>query len=297
MIAADRAPKAAFSATGASPLPSPLLSSSSRGWNGIVVELHHFRGVDAVVPIFDHVVGVHVAGSVNLLQSRNGRSTVKHVRAGDVTVTPSGEPKRFQHSGENIVILLKVAPALLERVACEECIGDCPRFELRENFGTADPRLVELGKGILASLESEGSIGSSRAESLAMDVATHLLRHYCTASLPALKPVPQLSQRKLQRALEYIDNNLREDVSIADVAQMLSISPGHFAHAFRQTTGLSPHRFLLERRLEHAKALLRDTDLPITEIAHRIGCASHSHFSVLFRRATGQTPRDYRNQS
>jgi AraC family transcriptional regulator len=54
---------------------------------------------------------------------------------------------------------------------------------------------------------------------------------------------------------------------------------------------------LLERRIERAKSLLHETDLPITEIAHLIGCASHSHFSVMFHRATGQTPRDYRSNA
>jgi len=99
------------------------------------------------------------------------------------------------------------------------------------------------------------------------------------------------------RAIEYIDENLREDLTLPNIAQSVAISAGHFAHAFRQTTGLPPHRFVLERRIERAKTLLRETDLPITEIAQRVGCASHSHFSVMFHRTTGLTPRDFRNQS
>ena len=296
MVALNCAPKSPISAENTNALATPLLSSRSRGWNGIVVELHHFRHVDAVVPVQEHVVGVHIAGAVNLLQSRNGRTTVKHVRAGDVTITPCGEPKRFQHAGENIVILLKLAPALLQGVAGDEYAYDPSQFEIRENFGAPDPRLVSLGKQLLAGLELEGTVGQMHVESLTIQVATHLLRHYCTTQQSRQKHIPKLSQRKLQRALEYIDSNLREDISLADVAEMLSISRGHFAHAFRQTTGLPPHRFVLARRIERAKSLLRETDLPITEIAHRIGCASHSHFSVLFHRATGQTPRDYRNQ-
>jgi AraC family transcriptional regulator len=282
-------------AKSASSLPVPLLSSKSRSWNGIVVELHHFRGVDAVVPVHEHIVGVHVAGSVNLLQSRSGRTCVKHVHAGDITITPFGEPKRFQHAGENIVIVLKLAPAFVQSVAGEEYALDPTRFEILENAGTPDPKLVALGKQLLAGLESEGSAGRMHAESLTTQLAIHLLRHYCTASASLKKPIPKLPPRKLQRAIEYIDANLREDISLAGVAEALAMSPWHFAHAFRQTTGLPPHRFVLDRRIELAKSLLRETDLPITEIADRIGCASHSHFSVLFRRRTGQTPRDYRN--
>lgn len=279
----------------AAPLPTPLLSSRYRDWESIVVELHHFRGVDAVVPVREHIVGVHVGGSVNLLQSRSGRTCVKHVRAGDITITPFGEPKRFQHAGENIVILLKLAPAFVQNVAGDEYALDPTRFEILENFGTPDPKLVALGKQLLAGLEPEGAVGRMHVESLTFHLAIHLLTRYCSASESLRKPVPpKLPPRKLRRALEYIDDNLRGDISLAGVAQALAMSPWHFAHAFRQTTGLPPHRFVLERKIEQAKSLLRETDLPIIEIAHRIGCASHSHFSVLFRRTTGQTPRDFR---
>jgi len=276
-------------------LPAPLLSSRYRSWNDIAVELHHFRGVDAVVPVREHIVGVHISGSVKLLQSRSGRTCTRYVRAGDITITPFGEPKRFQHAGDNIVILLKLAPAFIQSVAGEEYALDPSRFEILENFGTPDRQLVTLGKQLLAGLEPEGAAGRMQVESLTTHLAIHLLRHYCSASESLRKPVPKLPPRKLQRALQYIDDNLREDISLAGVAQALAMSPWHFAHAFRQTTGLPPHRFVLERRIERAKSLLRETDLSITEIAHRIGCASHSHFSVLFRRKTGQTPRDYRS--
>lgn len=273
----------------------PLLSSCSRGWKGIVVELHHFRGVDRMVPMPHHVVGIHLAGSVNLLQSRNGRTRVKLVRAGDVTITPRGEPKRFQHAGDNVVVLLKLDPEFLQQVAEVECEIDPGRYEVQEVFGSPDPQLFALGKQLVNNLGIEGEAGVTRAEALATQLAVHLLRRYGAASISALKPIPKLSPRNLQRALDYIDANLREDISLAGVARALSMSPGHFAHAFKESTGSAPHRFVIARRIELAKSLLRDTDLPITQIAHQIGCASHSHFSVIFLRMTGRTPRSFRS--
>ena len=74
------------------------------------------------------------------------------------------------------------------------------------------------------------------------------------------------------------------------------MSPYHFARVFKQSTGIAPHQFLMERRVECAKSLLRETDLSITEIAHRIGCPNPSHFSRLFHRATTMTPRMFRQQ-
>jgi AraC family transcriptional regulator len=94
--------------------------------------------------------------------------------------------------------------------------------------------------------------------------------------------------------IEFVDDNLRNDLTLDAIAAAVALSPGHFAHAFRQTTGVAPHRYVLERRVERAKALLLQSDLPITQIAQLVGCSSHSHFSVLFNRVTGVTPRKFR---
>jgi AraC family transcriptional regulator len=278
-------------------LPEPLLSSASRGWNGIVVELRRFHDVDAVCQFSEHVVAIHVAGSIHLLQQRAGKSSRRNIGPGDVIITPVGEPKRWQHAGENVVVLLRLDPSFVQHVAGEECAIDPARFEIQDNFGTRDPQLESLGRQLLGGLEREGAANRIHVESLATQVTTHLLRCYSTANIAESRPIARMPRHKLQRALEYIEENLRDELTLPGMAEALAMSPGHFAHAFRQATGLPPHRYVQSRRIERAMSLLRETDLPITEIAHRIGCASHSHFSVLFHRATGRTPRDFRNHA
>jgi AraC family transcriptional regulator len=100
---------------------------------------------------------------------------------------------------------------------------------------------------------------------------------------------------KTRRVTDYIDGNLRDDLTLLAMSAMLSMSPYHFARAFRQTLGVAPHRYVLLRRVERARCLLRETDLPITEIAQQVGYASPSSFSVVFHRMTGQSPRRFRN--
>lgn len=281
------------SCTPASACPAPLLTSAARAWPGVEVELHHFTGVDWVVPVHRHLAGLHLAGAVNLLQSRGGRTWLRHVRAGDVTFTPRGEPKRFQHSGDNVVLIVKVDPALVERVAQEEC-GRRGPLELAEVPGRPDPELMAIGQGLLACLGADGAAARLRAQEHAFELARHLASRYAAGSPPQPARPSQLTPRKLRRALDYMEAHLREEVSLTDLADELAMSPGHFAHAFKGSTGLAPHRYLVARRVELAKALLRDTDLPITEIAHQVGCGTHSHFSVMFLRSTGRTPRDFR---
>ena len=125
----------------------------------------------------------------------------------------------------------------------------------------------------------------------------HFLRHYSTISAPVEAPFAKLPRYKVRRAAEYINDNVREDLTLAMVAKAVSMSPYHFAHVFKQATGLAPHRCVMERRIEQAKSLLRETDLPITEIANKVGYSNPSHFSVVFHRSTSVTPRQIQRRS
>jgi AraC family transcriptional regulator len=78
------------------------------------------------------------------------------------------------------------------------------------------------------------------------------------------------------------------------MAAVVHMSPFHFARAFKAATGQPPHRYLTQRRMERAKILLSVTRLPVAEVANRVGFSNQSHFSAQFRRATGTTPKGYR---
>jgi AraC-like DNA-binding protein len=93
-----------------------------------------------------------------------------------------------------------------------------------------------------------------------------------------------------RRISEYIDSHLGENISLEAMAEMAGLSVNHFARAFRQSTGIAPHGYLLQRRIEHAARLLSRTELPLSEIALAVGFSDHSHFARHFRRLTGMTP-------
>jgi AraC family transcriptional regulator len=274
-------------------VPDPLLSSRSRGWNGITVELHSFQELDSLVQPADHVIAIHLAGAVNLRRIRHGCSRVRKMGPGDVTITPVGPPVRWTQSSQSLVILLRLTPAYVRAIASDECAIDPDRFEIRDEFATRDAKIEALGRRCLAALELEGSDSLLYVDTLTYELTLHLLRRYTVNGVNQW-PKARLSPHKLRRAIEHIDENLGKQVSLAGLASIVALSPGHFAHAFREATGVAPHRYMIERRVERAKTLLRQSDLPITEIAHRIGCSSHSHFSVLFHRVTGLTPRQFR---
>ena len=100
--------------------------------------------------------------------------------------------------------------------------------------------------------------------------------------------------RRLLRAKDRMDAASHEEWPVRRLARASGVSEAHFARSFKQAFGVPPHRYLLTRRLERAKALLRDTDLSITEIAFQTGWKSLGTFGRTFRDVTGESPGELR---
>jgi transcriptional regulator GlxA family with amidase domain len=102
--------------------------------------------------------------------------------------------------------------------------------------------------------------------------------------------------RRLLRAKDRMDAASDEDWPVTRLADVSGVSAAHFARAFKRAFGAPPHRYLLTRRVERAKALLRDTDLSVTEIAFQTGWNSLGTFGRTFRDITGESPGDLRQR-
>ncbi|HDS1510715.1 helix-turn-helix transcriptional regulator [Stenotrophomonas maltophilia] len=102
--------------------------------------------------------------------------------------------------------------------------------------------------------------------------------------------------RRLLRAKDRMDRASHEEWPVTRLAEVSAVSPAHFARSFKQAFGLPPHRYLLSRRIERAVAMLRDTDLPITEIAVQTGWSSLGTFGRIFRDITGDSPGNVRER-
>jgi AraC family transcriptional regulator len=103
-----------------------------------------------------------------------------------------------------------------------------------------------------------------------------------------------LPRWRLKRVLAYVDDNLSHDISLDDLARVACLSSHHFSELFRQSMGTSPYRYVMARRVECAKVMLRTSVKGVLEIALAVGFSDQSHFSKVFRRATGTTPGLYR---
>ncbi|WP_277749328.1 helix-turn-helix domain-containing protein [Solirhodobacter olei] len=100
--------------------------------------------------------------------------------------------------------------------------------------------------------------------------------------------------RRLLRAKDHVDAAPAEDWPVRRLAALAGVSQAHFARSFKDAFGVPPHRYLLTRRIERAKSLLRDTDIPIVNVAFETGWNSLGTFGRVFHEITGQTPSDLR---
>ncbi len=150
---------------------------------------------------------------------------------------------------------------------------------------------------LLQELESTSWAGKAYADLLATALAVHLLRKHALES-----PLPPsysggMPKYKLRRAVEYISDKLGGELRVAEIADEVNMSPYHFTRLFKQATGLAPHQYIMQKRIEMAKKFLVETELPIAQIALETGFQSQSRFTTLFRQITGTTPRAYRGQN
>ncbi len=112
--------------------------------------------------------------------------------------------------------------------------------------------------------------------------------------VPMPEPPAGLPTYRLRRVTEYIEINLDRALRLAELSALVHMSPYHFARLFKRSTGTSPHRFVVRRRIDRATTLLAVQDFPIYKIAQAVGFRTASHFSSVFELITGFTPSAYR---
>jgi AraC family transcriptional regulator len=117
--------------------------------------------------------------------------------------------------------------------------------------------------------------------------------HLARLDLPRRR-LNALPKWRLRRVEEYVEAHLDRGIGLADLAKAAGLSRMHFAAQFRAATGYRPREYLLHQRIEHAKSLLSNTQMPIVEVALTVGFSSQAHFSTVFKRITSETPARWR---
>lgn len=130
--------------------------------------------------------------------------------------------------------------------------------------------------------------------SLELERAMEVVDAYLGATLAPIEVIGGLPPRRLQRVLEHVKENIEKDLSVAEMAQVVTMSQYYFSKLFKMSTGTTPHQYVMRQRVERAQELLRESNTPLVEVATQVGFETQSHFTSVFRRLVGITPKRYR---
>ena len=226
-----------------------------------------------------------------------GRLHCNHAKRGEIIVYPAASEHwvRWQEQAEFLLLFLE--PDLVARTADELASRTIIEMIASEKERD-DPLMLQVALALKTEID-EGLVASSSlyAESLTNTLAAHLLRHY-TVWKPALREaVEKHSASTLRHVIEYIHDNLDQHLTLAELSLVAGMSTYHFARTFKQVTGVTPHQYVLNVRVEHAKSLLLQGKLTIAEIASQVGFFDQSHFTRSFKRLVGVTPQTLLRQN
>ena len=278
-------------------LPSrPLLTSPAAERQGAV--LQHYRHPPSIIDVpglRDALLVAHLAGPVLVEETRpGGKLERRWTGPGQVTLTPAGEPIRRTLKGRPDVALLYLAPDFLRAVAEEVHGVNADRVTLVPRLGLPDETAEQLMRLLLKEAERPGTGTLLMMQSLTRALAVHMLRFHSNLAPSLPRSPPSLPTPRLQRVIEQMRSSLDEDLPLSRLAETGGMSQSQFVRAFRVAMGQPPHQYLVGLRLDRARALLEQTDMPVTLISVRCGFEQPSHFAASFRAMTGFSPRAWR---
>ena len=177
---------------------------------------------------------------------------------------------------------------VLRRVADEVCPREAPQAD---SLALTDPVLMQMMLALANAAAARAP--DLYAESAAEFLAVHILVHHTGRFLP---PVPRHEDVRIRRVLDFMRDNLHQNLTLAEMARQAGLSTFHFLRVFKAVTGRTPHRHLTELRVDCARRHLENGSLPVSEIAYLCGFSSPAHLSTAFTRTVGTSPSAYRRQ-
>jgi AraC-like DNA-binding protein len=220
--------------------------------------------------------------------------TLSDMRAGESVFHDLRRQPRLMIDKPLHAVEVQISNAAMETLA--EDAGASWRGELdyRPGRAVADPTILNLCRSVLPELEDGRASESLLFDHVSRALATHVAEAY--GGLRRIRHIARggLAAWQERRAKDLLAANLDGAVALADVARECRLSVSHFSRAFRRSMGVAPHCWLMDRRVELAKDLLRDREAPLSEVALRCGFADQSHFTRVFSRRAGVSPGAWR---
>lgn len=213
--------------------------------------------------------------------------------ANTMRLTPPSSAPQWRSEGSFDYLQLSVPAAAVDRIAGEASAEAHDRLRQRAPMYVRDDTVGQIARMMLEATGGDRQFAVPFVDGMAQSLLAHLIERYVGEAKPSSQ-VAALSGPALRRVASHIRTHLDAPLRVSELAAVAGMSESHFAHAFRGTVGVSPHRYVIAQRIAEGRRLLEQTDESVLQVALACGFKDASHFTKTFRAETGQPPLSYR---
>lgn len=283
---------------GEHPFPGVVTHSSAQtSWPGFPIESRRI-GHHGVIEDFELPSGclvLCVSGRCRVTREvDDGKESFEFSPGKFNTARPGYSIKQLSWTGEHETIVVQLSAPRLPLLGGSK--GNTIGTSLAVRNAFRDLQLQRLIMLMFADIKGGCPNGNLYGESLSLALIEYLSERCCEPGRRTSLDRMALSAAQLRVVHDYILANLAGELTVVEMAALLDLSPNHFTVLFRNSTGRTPHQYVLSERIAAGRRLIESGQRPLAEIALALGFSSQSHFATSFRRATGTTPKSYQQQ-
>jgi AraC family transcriptional regulator len=274
---------------------TPVFSSADGPWSGLILEQHRAIGgyENPGLASPNHLVAVQQTRPITIQWGDGRQARTVMVAPGQAAFIPALMPHFIRSDDIGEFVAVSVSPMLVRRIA-HQVVAEPGRIEWHAALPVNDSLLTSVVMALHDEAVAGYKTGNGYAEALTNALCAQLLRNFTSNRQVVREKAPGLGRGQFRRAIDFMQANLAGDVTLAMLAREAGLSRFHFARMFKSTTGVTPHQYLLQCRLEAARSMLLGQDLTIADIAAQTGFYDQSHLVYQFKRTFGVTPSHFR---
>ncbi len=267
------------------------------GWDGLSVRGYRYGPSDVVVPpLRDYTIVAYRRGATPMRRCVHASWAAEDLRPGDVSLLTRAAESHWVWLRDIEVVHVYLTQDELAATCRQVYERDVDDVELHDTVKADDPAIHRTVMQI-AREAAEGAAGSKlMVDSLSCQLAVQLLRRHADVLFRESWCGDGLTPQQDRRVRDHVHERLGATISLDDLAAVAGLSRFHFTRKFRTTIGTTPHAFVLQQRVERARALLERTGTSLHDIAASCGFADQPHLTREFKKRIGVPPGRYRSR-
>ena len=260
---------------------------------GIIIRygsISGFRATDLIAPFHAFLMNASDHDIAWEISSEDGTKQVL-MEPNQIFFNPANVPFSRYTADHYEFLLVLIEPEKM--VSSASIVSNKCTFT--EGYHIKDPNLEYIFKLLLSEIQAGNQNGKLFLENIVSVLAFHFVKNY-SKEQPAelIENVNGFTSKELEKALYYIDKNMSENYKIENLAEEFGVSKFNFIKRFKSSTNVTPHQFIIKKKLERSKNLLKEDSLSLTDITYMLNFSDQSHFSNSFKKMYGMTPREFR---